>query len=245
MSQGKRGLWGAGLAMLLFFVPCAVGQGSASINMNNGGPYSMNGVYVGPYNATVNGQSAQIICDDWAHDTYQNESWTANVTNFSNLGSSQVPMWSGQSGASTLYADAAWLATQMVSTEKQTGLSQTQINNTEGYLAYALWSLFNPNALNGLNSSQLQGVDAVLSSIPNGLTPSQYANFFIYTPDLSQPITCNGGNCPTHPPQEFLGFTVPEGGSALLYLLLAAVSCFGAIVLRHRRQMYVAGRELA
>ena len=206
--------------------------------MIDGGPYSMNGVYVGPYNATVNGQTSHIICDDFADDTYSNESWTANVTTFSNLGSSNTPMWSSKLGASTLYADAAWLATQMSKPANQN-------KYTEGYLAYALWSLFNPNALNGLSSSQLQGVDNWLSQIPSGLTPSQYANFFIYTPDLSKSITCGGGTCATAPPQEFLGFKVPEGGSALLYLLLAAVTCFGAMILRHRRQAFVSGRQLA
>jgi hypothetical protein len=29
---------------------------------------------------------------------------------------------------------------------------------------------------------------------------------------------------------------VPEGGSALMYLLLASLTCFGAVVLRSRRQ---------
>jgi hypothetical protein len=111
-----------------------------------------------------------------------------------------------------------------------------QNTNTQGYLAYALWNLFNPSALNGLSSSQLAGVDAWLSKIPKGLIPSQFANFFIYTPALTKSITCGRGNCPTAPPQEFLGFSEPEGGAAMLYLLLAAASCLGAIVLRHRRQ---------
>ncbi len=238
MCRANRSLLGVGLAILLFFVPGALGQASVGITMNSGGPYVMNGVYVGSYTATVNGQSSQIICDDWSDSTYLNESWTAKVTNFSNLGSSKTPMWSGQTNASTLYADAAWLATQMF-------VPANQNTNTQGYLAYALWSLFNPSALNGLSSSQLAGVDAWLSKIPNGLTPSQFANFFIYTPNLSQPITCGGSSCPSAPPQEFLGFTVPEGGPALPYLLLAALACFGAIALRHRRQTSVAGRELA
>jgi len=228
MDRLNRGVVGVGLAMLLFLVPCALGQGSVGISMSTGDQYSMNGVYVGPYNATVNGQATQIICDDFSHDTYLNESWTANVTNFSNLSSSSTPMWTSQSNSSTLYAEAAWLATQMFKPANEN-------NSTEGYLAYALWSLFNPNALKGLSTSQLQGVNYWLSMIPAGLTPSQFANFFIYTPDLTKSITCGSGSCPTAPPQEFLGFiSAPEGGSALLYLLLAALSCFGAVSLRRR-----------
>lgn len=228
MYRLNLGVLGVGLAILLLLVPCAVGQGSVGISMSPGDQYSMNGVYVGPYNATVNGQSTQIICDDFSHDTYLNESWTASVTNFSNLGSSNTPMWSNLTNSSTLYADAAWLATQMFKPANEN-------NSTEGYLAYALWSLFNPSALKGLSTSELYGINNWLSMIPAGLTPSQFANFFIYTPDLSQPVTCGTGGCPTPRPQEFLGFiSVPEGGSALLYLLLAALSCFGAVTLRRR-----------
>jgi len=238
MFRVNRGLLGLVLAMV-FAVPSAFAQGSVGISMSDGGPYVMNGVYVGPYTANVNGKSSQIICDDFADDTYLNESWTANVTSFSNLGSSSVPMWSSKGNSSTLYADAAWLATQMFVTANKNTTS-------EGYLAYALWSLFNPNALNGLSSTQLTGVNNFLSQIPTGLTPSQFANFFIYTPDLTKSITCGGGTCQTAPPQEFLGFvSAPEGGAALLYLLLAAASCFGAIVLRQRRRVYSTGRELA
>jgi hypothetical protein len=34
---------------------------------------------------------------------------------------------------------------------------------------------------------------------------------------------------------------VPEGGSALMYLLLASLTCFGAMVLRSRRQVRARG----
>jgi len=239
MYQANRGFLWVGLAILLVLAPCAFGQGSVSLSLTSGGPYTMNGVYVGPYTGTVNGHSAQIICDDYSHDSYVNESWTANVTSMSNLSSSSTPMWSSKSNSSTLYADAAYLASEMFD-------SKNQSSSAEGALAFALWSLFNPNALNGLNSTQLAAVQAVLNGIPAGLTPGQYANFFIYTPDLSKPITCNGGTCPTAPPQEFFGFiSAPEGGSAISYLLLAGLSCFGAIWVRSRRQTGVLDRELA
>ena len=224
--------WWVSAIALFCLVPCAFGQSTVNITMDSGGPYIMNNVYVGAYTATVNGQSAQIICDDYAHDTWIGESWTANVTNYSNLGSSTT-LWSGLSNASTLYADAAWLATQMFSPANQN-------STTQGYLAYALWSLFDSKALSGWSGGQLAGVNAWLAQIPNNLTAAQFSNFFIYTPNLNDSITCNGGPCPTAPPQEFLGFTVPEGGSPAMYLLLAGITCFGAMWLR-RRQVPGAG----
>ena len=208
-------------------------QNQSNMDLTSGGPYVMNSIYVGPYSGTANGQAIQIICDDYSDDSYLNESWTANVTNLSNVGSSATPMWSGYSDASTLYADAAWLGTQMF-------VPANENTATEGYLAYAIWSLFNPNALTGLSTSQLNGVETWLGEIPQGLTPGDFPNFAIYTPDTSFAITCNGGPCPTSPPQEFLA-RVPEGGSPLAYLLLAAAVCFGAIVLRFRSAAFPGG----
>jgi hypothetical protein len=211
-------------AITLPLVPDATAQ--ANMNLTSGGSYVMNGIYVGPYSGTANGQPIQIICDDFSDDSYLNESWTASVTDLSNVGSSTTPMWLGYSNASTLYADAAWLATQMF-------VPANENTTTEGYLAYAIWSLFNPNALTGLSTGQLNGVNGWLGEIPQGLTPGNFPNFVIYTPDTSLPITCNGGPCPTSPPQEFLT-KVPEGGSGLAYLVLAATMCFGGIILRFR-----------
>jgi len=233
----NRGLWAGLASLLLFLTPCAFGQGSVNINLTSGGPYVMNGVYVGPYSATVNGQSTQIICDDFSHDSYVGESWTANVTNFSNYNGTGT-LWSSLSNASTLYADAAWLATQMFKPANEN-------STTEGYLAFALWSLFNPSATKGLSTAQLSQVNWWLSQIPKNLSPSQFANFFIYTPNLTKPITCNGGPCPTAPPQEFLGFlSAPEGGPAIAYLMLGLASCMAAIWRRPRKHECVADRQL-
>jgi hypothetical protein len=96
-----------------------------------------------------------------------------------------------------------------------------------GYLSYAIWSLFDKAALNGLNSTQLAGVDAWLAKIPHNLTPSQFANFIILTPNGCTPGTCPG--------QEFLEMTMPEGGSAAMYLVFGGLACFGAMRFRRRR----------
>jgi hypothetical protein len=59
---------------------------------------------------------------------------------------------------------------------------------------------------------------------------------------LFDPID-NGRNkkpaCDPHGPHKCAA--VPEGGSALMYLLLASLTCFGAMVLRSRRQVRARG----
>jgi hypothetical protein len=231
MMRTGRNLWWALGALLLCFAPCALGQGQVNINMTSAGNNVMDGVYVGPYNATVNGKSTQIICDDFVDDSYVGESWTANVTTLSNLNGTK---WGGMANATALYDEAAWLATQMLS-PKYSG-NATQV----GYLAYALWAVFQPNAVKswlGANSAAWQAVQGWLNSAgTQKFTPGEYANFFLYTPNFNYPITCNGHACPTAPPQEFFGFvSAAEGGSTLMYALLATLVCLGAIWFRSRR----------
>ena len=226
-------LWLAMGAVLLCFAPFALGQGQVNINLTSAGNNVMDGVYVGPYSATVNGTSTQIICDDFVDDSYVGESWTANVTTLSNLNGTK---WGGMANATTLYDEAAWLATQMLSPTYSGNATQV------GYLAYALWAVFQPNAVKswlGANSAAWLAVQGWLNSAAGQqFTPGEFANFFIYTPDLGHSITCNGGPCPTTPPQEFFGFiSAPEGGSTLVYLLLTTLACLAAIKFRSRRQI--------
>jgi hypothetical protein len=218
-------------AALLCFGPNLFGQ-SANITMTDPGNNVMNGVYVGPYNATVNGTSAQIICDDFADDTYTNESWTATVTTVSNLNGTK---WGNNTA---LYNEAGYFATQMMGLESNpTGNAQTI-----GYLSYVIWAIFDAKDVKSWLTAQGQSgintwnaIQSYLASAGKyaGFTPP--SNFFIFTPNLNNPITCNGGPCPTAPPQEFIGFlNMPEGGSALLYLLLAGLACGSAVMLRSK-----------
>ena len=213
--------------------PGAFGQGKVNITLTSPGSNVMNGVYVGPYNATVNGQSTQIICDDFLDDSYTGESWTANVTTLSNLTGTK---WGSMTNATQLYNEAAWLATQMLSS-KYSG-NPTQV----GYLAYAIWATFNPAAVEAwlggpLSPTWLAVKGWMTTAGLQSFTPGEFSNFFLYTPNLNFPITCNGGKCATAPPQEFFGFlSVPEGGSALTYFLLTAIACFGAMILRAKER---------
>ena len=213
--------WGVVAVALLCLAPCAFAD-SNSLTMTGAGNNVMQGVYVGPYYATVNGvANTPVICDDFADDSVIGHSWDFIPNNFSTLGSA---LWGNQTQN---YEAAAWLTLQMLS------LNGNPSNNTQvGYLSYAIWSLFDKAALAGLNSTQLAGVNAWLGKVPTNLTPAQFANFVILTPKGCTPGTCPG--------QEFF-MLVPEGGSTAIYLLLAGLACFGAIMVRTHRQARAAG----
>ena len=216
--------WGVAALALFCFAPCAFAD--SSLTMTGAGNNVMGGVYVGPYYATVNGvANTAVICDDFADDSYIGHSWNYTANNFSTLGSA---LWGSQTSN---YDAAAWLTLQMLSLNSSPG-NATQV----GYLSFAIWSLFDKGALNGLNLTQLGGVNTWLGKVPSNLTPGQFANFLILTPQA-----CTAGSCPG---QEFF-MLVPEGGSAAMYLLLAGLTCSGALLFRRRRHGSATGSIVA
>jgi len=198
-----------------------------TITMTGAGNNIMHGVYVGPYYATVNGvQNTAVICDDFADDSVIGHSWNFTSNNFSTLGNA---LWGNQTQN---YEAAAWLTLQMLS------LNSNPANATQvGYLSYAIWSLFDKNALNGLNSTQLAGVSSWLGNVPLNLTTSQFSNFAILTPKDCTPGTCPG--------QEFLMLRVPEGGSSVGYPFMAGLMCAIAVWIRSRRPASAVNNSLA
>jgi hypothetical protein len=225
MIKSTQKWWGVAALALLCFAPCAFAN--SSLTMTGAGSNVMAGVYVGPYYATVNGvANTPVICDDFADESVIGHSWNFTANSFSSLGSA---LWGNQTNN---YEAAAWLTLQMLS------LNGKPDNSLQvGYLSFAIWSLFDKGALSGLNSTQLAGVNAWLNKVPSNLTPGQFANFVILTP---QGCTNGPGSCPG---QEFFE-VMPEGGAAAMYLLLAGLTCFGAMRFR-RRQTVAAGSRLA
>lgn len=217
MINSSQRYWGLAAIALLCFVPCAF-AGSGTLTLTSAGNNVMGGVYVGPYYATVNGAAnTAVICDDFADDSVVGHSWNFNTNNFSTLGSA---LWGSQTAN---YESAAWLTLQMLS------LNSNPSNSTQvGFLSFAIWSLFDKNALAGLNSTQLAGVDAWLAEVPGNLTAGMFSNFVILTPQ-----NCSAGSCPG---QEFLELTMPDGGSSAAYMLLAGLASFAAIFFRGRRR---------
>jgi hypothetical protein len=229
-NAGRFSGWLVAVAVICFGT-YSFGQ-AANMTMSDPGNNVMNGVYVGPYNGTVNGVSAQIICDDFADESYSNESWTATVTTVANLNGTK---WGNNTA---LYDEAAYFATQMIGLES----NPTANAQTIGYMSYVIWALFDAKDVKNWLTSQGQSgintwnaIQVYLASAGKyaGFTPP--SNFFIFTPNLNNQITCNGGPCPTAPPQEFIGFVnMPEGGSPLTYLLFAGLACGLAVTLRSK-----------
>ncbi len=243
----------------------AVAQTSVTLTAPAPG-YSYDGIYVSPYYATVGGvANTPVVCDDFYDDSTKS-TWTAAITPFSGISQSNTS-WSlaeklaGETLSQTLsqYNAVAWLTLQVL---QQIPGSVNQIN-----YSFADWAVFDPTGVENWLNTHNPGSGApettatlcaaifgahgcawnyAADGAPGGLLASAYAatapaggyNLEIISPDLtgSNPLAvCVAEtSCPA---QEFVAASVPEGGAAAAYLLLAGLCCFGAIFLRSRRQI--------
>jgi hypothetical protein len=242
--------------VLLCFAPCAFAQ---NVNVTSAGNFVYDNVYVSPYYATVNGvANTQVICNDFADETKLNTSWPANITQFSNLSSSLGnTVWGawyssaagGSISSSTItqwYEEAAWLTLQL--------LAQPSGTNNQAWYSYAVWAVFDPSGVvnwlksfgdtTACNKIFGSGNNCVNTNVTGGYLQTaqadymtgNYSNFEIISPTnggtVCTPYISGHGNCNS---QEFF-MLVAEGGTAAMYLLLAALSCVGAMLFRSRRQ---------
>ena len=192
---------------VLFLAPTALADSTASMLLtgagNNG---SLDGVDVGPYTATINGVSTSVICDDYDDESYIGETWTANVTTLSSLGGTK---WVDLGNSTNLYEEAAWLSIELLSA----GPGQA------GDIQFAIWTLFEPNALNGLSAADQTNVWCWIDSAEaQTFSPGEFANVLIYTANITDPIRCDGNYCANTPPQEFI-VTTPEPSAFILMLI--------------------------
>ncbi len=127
----------------------------------------VNGVFVGPYAATVNGVSMQLICDDYDHHVSVGDVWTANVSTFADL--SHTRFWNSGNTAQSLknYQMAAWLSMQLLMSPK----------SVWGDIHYAMWRIFSVNAPNVGNSTYWLNLAA-----SQDFSTVDFSNVKIYTP---------------------------------------------------------------
>jgi hypothetical protein len=208
-----KNLLTAGLLVLLCLHPASASADSVNLTMTGVGlTNSLGGIYIGPYTVQgANGDAFKVICDDFLSDTYVGESWTATVSNFSDLDSAK---FYGVADSATKYNEVGWLASQLIAPP-----SSCNGGNCAGDIQYALWEVFAGTAPSGY----LTGVDATnaanwLRAAQDAVTApdfnaSQFTNYLIYTP-----TACISG-CAGSLPQEFIGVPsqpVPEPSTVVL-----------------------------
>jgi hypothetical protein len=225
---------------LLCFEGSALGQSivsSPGINVitytgNYSAVFSNNdgSVGAGTYGAVINGtaSSSGIICDDYNDEIFSGEQWKADAYQASSLASGSVSKTLfGNPVGLTGYAEVATLVNMMFSGGTTfgniSGVKQAEISS-------AIWDITTSGGIDGLDSNALALVKAVENEYNgNASAATSYLatmrNLWILTPTAPEPGR----------PQE-MWVEVPEGGSAVMYLLLAGVFCFGAMFFRHRNQ---------
>lgn len=231
----------AGLAGSLLFccgLP-AMGQQQVTVQFtggytttwgNNSGDYG-----AGIYSATINGASSNgIICDDFNDDITSGETWRANAFQASSLNSSNIgETLFGNTIGLTGYAEIGTLVSMMFGGTSTYG-SITGVTQAE--LSSAIWDIGIGGGLQGLDSKATALVAAVEAAFGSNTSKAQaylstLTNLFILTPTPEGPGE----------PQEMWTqasnvLSAPEGGAAMMYLLLAAMTCFGAMFFNARRQ---------
>jgi PEP-CTERM motif len=198
---------------------------------------SLNGIYTDPYYGNVgpagltqdsqftpqNSTSIAIYCDDFYDNVSTGQVWQATVTNLGQLSMTSPDttlMFDTDSATQASdYMAAAWLVEQIAGGKLTT--AQTELDS------YAIWSIFDPNALQGLsvadsNAASEEYQDAFAAVEYD--TPSQFSNVNIYTPLDSTPGSASS--------QEYLTVGAPEPSTLALALLgLGAI----AFAVRRRR----------
>jgi len=204
---------------------------------------SLNGIYTAPYYANVgpagltqdsqftsqNSTAIAIYCDDFYDDVDTGQVWQATVTNLDQLSTTQVDtglMFNDMSPARQVsdYMAAAWLVEQIAGGNLTT--LQTELDS------YAIWRIFDPQALQGLSGSDdslvWQDLQDAFTQVQDD-TPGDFSNIDIYTPVDSTPGSAGS--------QEYFAIlpqvSAPEPSTlALAALGLVAV----AFAMRRRRQ---------
>lgn len=227
-----------GLVVLCICIP-AFGQNTVTLTGVNG-QYSAGNLqsstsqpeqaYTGLYYATVDGAAnTGIICDDFNHNVTIGETWQANAVNTSSL-TSTAGLEFGSTIGLVGYAEVASLVSEIFTLNNGSGTFDgiTKVTGTD--LSEAIWDITTSGGITGISSNAVALVSYVKSHFGSDTTAAALSylnslNLWILTPN------------PNNGPQEMWALSVPEGGAAFLYLMLAGLTCFGAMFFRNRSML--------
>jgi hypothetical protein len=248
----------AGSVLFCFTVP-AFGQTTINFTgITNSQVFG--GGYVDPYAGTVTYNGAPvsngglIVCDDYKDEIYIPETWNVTAIQASSLNSSNI--------GETLFGSAIGLDGYAAVASLVADLLSSSSQSTQADLSSAIWWItsgwIDPDSNYSLSGYPLD--PAAVGYITSALTAygpfgqgddttaantalAADTNLWVLTPISGTQST--GG-----PPQEMwiqvsnsspdytpLFSNVPEGGTALTYLLLAGATCFGAVYFNSRSRL--------
>jgi hypothetical protein len=179
-------------------------------------------VATGYYDGAINGQQVGpggagglgMICDDYSHNIYAGENWTANGINVSNLSAANIgsTQFGGSIGLAG-YTELAYVVNLMFTGNPSSA--------QQAIYSQVIWALTGGVSYSQLSSGAQTLYSWVIAHAGSLPSLSTYVNLMLYTP------TNQGASGP----QEMWGqnMQVPEGGAALLYGLMAGMVCFGAM----------------
>jgi hypothetical protein len=215
---------------------------------------NLGGVYTSPYFGNINGGATiPVICDDFIDDSYVPETWIAYVTQLSEIASESSNDnflkwnggWNGTGSASNSPLLAAQSLTQIQAYETAAILAVDILGSsgtTQQEYSFAMWELFDStDASAALPSVYQSDVATMINTAATAVTTGNLASalngatvtFYSFVPNVPGSPTCNGGPCPTAPPQEFVAVSMAEPWSpAVLGIDLLGVAALMLFVRR-------------
>lgn len=196
---------------------------SGSPTVTVGGETVAAGVYDGT--TSLPGATPGLICDDFAGQVTPPATWNALAYQVSTLTPTIIATDLLFGGAHTPpFANIGVHGYAALADLVNLSFNSAGNPTLQADISEAIWSITSPG-LSGVDAAaQTLAANALAYATSTSDSFSQYSNLWIYVPTSDLATT-----------QEMWG-RVPEGGSALMYLLLGGLFCFGAVFLNFRNR---------
>jgi hypothetical protein len=203
-----------GVLAILLFCP---GIPAATIIITGNYSWDYDGVAVGPYLATLNGEpNLPVFCMDLHVDTYVGTTYT---------GSLSTPTTQAEEEAAFLASYSLYLGAP--------GSDQTTINDVEGPIAMAIWQLMGTLGTTQADPAAAPYILLAQSAYSNHLIPASFLNnVTIWTPD--QPGSSQRFITAV-PDDSTITSATPEPGTAVFLGSGVVLLALGSTLVRWRR----------
>jgi hypothetical protein len=204
-------------------------QSVVSVKFTGSSSATWDGDDAGIYGGTANGSTSPgFVSDDFTGQIHSGESWAGNAIDVSQLTATDPSTGKpylddtlfGSKIGVTGYAEMAMLVSMMFNGSSTfgivTGLTQSELSS-------AIWAIGSGNT-KGLDTKTL----LLLAELGLNFSSPRLATTYLDSLSNLWILTSSSGEMWTE------GLSVPEGGAALLYLLIAGAACFGAMFKQRR-----------